>query len=129
MTKLEADAETYIVYPLFALGAAISLGIISGDILPVIDLSNTLATIGGIEWTGARVLSLVALGAVMFNRDSSFDFAGWGTVELWVLYATLGLIIAPPFFPALQETLVGGVAAFVSFTVQSIGFVLITYIN
>lgn len=129
MTKLEADTETYIIYPLFALGAATSLGLLSADVLPWINLGDVLLETGGIEWTAGRVLSLATLVAVIVNRDTEFDLSGWGTIELWVLYVTVGLIVAPPFFPALESTLAATPAAFVAFTVQSIGYVLLTYIN
>ena len=129
MTKLEADAETYIIYPLFALGAASTLGIIQTDIVSFIDLGSVVFETGSIQWTIGRALSLVALLAVIINRDEPFDFLGWGAVEAWAVYVTIGLIIAPPFFPAIQETLLEPIWSFVAFTVQSIGFVLITYIN
>jgi len=129
MTKLEADAETYLIYPAFALGAAATLGIVSTDILGFIDLGSVVFETGGIEWTIGRALSLVALLAVIINRDAPFDFVGWGAIEVWAVYVTIGLIIAPPFFPAIQQTLLQPIWSFVAFTVQSIGFVLITYIN
>lgn len=130
MTEMDVDTETYVLFPLFALGAAASLGLIGSDILPVVNLGDTFITAGGITWTFGRVLSLAALVGVIVNRDEPFQFSGWGTIELWTLYVTIGLVVAPPFFPALQDVLVAGpLAALVSFLVQSIGFNLITYIN
>lgn len=128
MTRLELDRETYLIYPLFALGAAATLGIVTTDILPFIDLGDTVLEFGTIQWTGGRLLSVAALGAVLLNRDAS-PLNGLGALELWVFYATLGLILAPPFFPAFAETLAEDPASFIAFTVQSIGFVIITYIN
>ena len=129
MTKLDIDAETYLIYPIFALGTAASLGIVSTDIVSFISLGDVVFETGDIEWTIGRALSVVALAAVLFNRDEPFDFVGWGAIEAWAVYVTIGLIIAPPFFPTIQETLLEPIWAFVAFTVQSIGFVLITYIN
>jgi hypothetical protein len=129
MTKFELDTETFLIFPLFALGAAASLGLVESNFLPWFDLADVVLDFGNIEWTIGRLLSLGALGAVVVNRDAPFDFDGWGVLEVWTLYVTLGLIIAPPFFPALADTLAETPAAFVSFTVQSIGFALITYIN
>ena len=129
MARLELDTETYIVYPLFALGAAATLGLISTDIVPGFNLGTIAFEFASIEWTYGRLLSLGALLAVLINRDDPIDFAGWGAVEVWTLYVTFGLILAPPFFPALAETLAETPAAFISFTVQSIGFALISYIN
>lgn len=129
MTKFELDAETYLLFPLFALGAAGSLGMVDANILPWFSLNEVILDLGAIEWTIGRVLALTSLAAVVVNRDEPFDFDEWGMIEMWTLYATIGLIIAPPFFPAFAETLAETPAAFISFTVQSIGFGLITYIN
>jgi len=129
MTRLEIDAETYLLYPLFAVGTMATLGIISTDILPAVNLGDVLVNIGGIEWTLGRLLALIALAAVVINRDEPLDFDGWGAIEVWVLYATVGLIVAPPFFPAFEGWITETPAAFVSFSVQSIGFVILTYVN
>jgi hypothetical protein len=129
MTQFQIDAETYLIFPIFALGAAGTLGLVDANILPWFSLNEVILDFGNIEWTIGRLLALLSLGAVVVNRDEPFDFDGWGVIEMWTLYATLGLIIAPPFFPAFAETLAETPAAFLSFTVQSIGFALITYIN
>jgi len=129
MSQFELDRETYIIYPAFALGTAASLGIVGTDILPFINLGDTFITTGGIEWTGGRLLSLLALASVFINRDDGFSLDGFGALEMWAVYVTIGLIVAPPFFPALEETLAGGAASFISFTVQSIGFALISWLN
>lgn len=129
MAKLNLDAEMYLIYPLFALGSAATLGIVGNDILPWIDLGDVFLSTGGIEWTGGRLLALAALVAVFINRDDPLDTDVIGVAEVWAVYVTLGLIIAPPFFPALENTLAGGIAAFVSFTVQSIGFAVISWFN
>lgn len=128
MTKLDFDRELIFLYPIFALGTAVSLGIISADILPFVNMADVLFTVGGAELTVGRVLAVGALGGVLVNRDTSITDE-LGVIELWVVYATVGLLLAPPFFPVFQETLVGGFAGVVSFLVQSIGFTLVSYIN
>lgn len=129
MAQFSLDTETYVIYPLFAVGTAATLGIVSTDILPFIDLGQTAVTAGGLDITFGRLLAIAALAAVFFNRDDGFNLDGFGALELWAIYATVGLIVAPPFFPTLQDTLAGGAASFVSFTVQSIGFALISWMN
>lgn len=129
MSQFSLDRETYIIYPAFALGTGATLGLVGTDILPFVNLADVAATTGGIEWTFGRLLSLLALAAVFINRDDGFSLDGFGALEAWAVYVTLGLIVAPPFFPALEETLAGGTAAFVSFSVQSIGFALISWLN
>lgn len=129
MSKLDLDIETFLIFPVFALGAAATLGIVETSVIPGFDLGQVLLTTGGIEWTIGRALSLGALAAVVVNRDDPLDFDAWGVIEVWTFYVTVGLIISPPFFPALESTLASNPASFVAFTVQSIGFGLITYIN
>jgi hypothetical protein len=129
MTQLELDTETFLFFPIFALGTAASLGLVSVDILPFVNLGEVLIDFGNIEWTIGRLLSIGALGAVVINRDDPLNFDGWGVIEVWVFYATVGLIIAPPFFPTFEGWITETPAAFLSFTAQSIGFALITYVN
>lgn len=127
MAFREFDTETYILFPLFALGTGATLGLIGTDILPFIDLGDTLLTTGGIEWTYGRVLSAGVLIYVLFNRQASIsDTSG---IDLWATYATLGLIVAPPFFPAFADTLAQQPAAWIAFVGQSIGFAVVTYLN
>ena len=121
------DWETYVFFPIFALGASASLGLISADILPWFGLGDVWLETGNIEWTAGRLLAAGALVAVMVNRNASIqDTKG---IDLWVAYVTLGLVLAPPFFPAFEGWITEGPAAWVSFTVQSIGFAVVTYIN
>lgn len=129
MAEFSLDKETFLVYPLFGLGTAASLGLVEANFLPFIDLGETLVEVGTIEWTIGRLMSLAALAAVVINRDNPLDFDGWGVLEVWVLYVTVGLIIAPPFFPAFEGWLAETPAAFIAFTAQSIGFGLISWIN
>ena len=129
MARTELDTETFVLFPVFALGTAASLGLISQNVLPWFNLGEVVIEFASIEWTIGRVLAVLALTGVVVNRDEPLDFETWGAVEVWTFYVTVGLIIAPPFFPAFSETLAETPAAFASFTVQSIGFALITYIN
>lgn len=129
MAKFEIDYETYLLMPVFMIGTMASLGIISSDILPVVNLSDVLLDISGIELTYGRALSIGALFGVVINRDEPLDLDAWGVIETWVFYVTLGLVVAPPFFPAFEDTILHGAGAFLAFTIQSIGFTLVTYIN
>ncbi|MFC7057243.1 hypothetical protein [Halovenus salina] len=129
MTEFELDLETFLLFPLFALGTTVSLGLIEASAIPILDLGETLFTTGNIDWTIGRGLSIAALAAVVINRDDPLDFDAWGIMEAWAVYVTVGLLVAPPFFPALESTLASTPAAVAAFIVQGIGFSLITYIN
>lgn len=127
MAFREFDTETYLLFPLFALGTGATLGLIGTDILPLIDLGDTLADTAGITWTYGRVLSAATLLYVLFSRQATIKETSG--IDLWATWATLGLIIAPPFFPAFADTLAQQPAAWIAFVGQSIGFAVITYLN
>jgi len=129
MVRFKLDKETWLLYPLFALGTSTSLGIIEPTLIPFINLSSTVTEAAGIALDWARLLSIVALLAVTINRDAALSTDDWSVFEVWAVYVTVGSVVAPPFFPALQETLVEPLIAFVTLMVQSIGFVIITYLN
>ncbi len=126
MAQKSFDTEMLLIIP-FSLGAAASLGLISADILPMVNLGDTLITIGGIEWTVGRVVAAASLLAVLVNRDASLMETGG--LDVWIVYATLGLVIAPPFFPAFESTLAQQPAALISFTIQGLGFTLVSWSN
>jgi len=127
MGYMSFDTETYVLFPVFALGTGATLGLISTDFLPFLDLGEVVLEFGTISWSVGRILATLALFAVLFNRQASItDTRG---VDLWVTYATLGLILAPPFFPAFAETLAEQPASWIAFTVQSVGFAIVTYVN
>ena len=127
MGYMSFDTETYLLFPAFALGTGATLGLISADFIPFINLGDVVLEFGTIEWTVGRVIAAIALLAVLFNRQASItDTKG---IDLWVTYATLGLILAPPFFPAFADTLAQQPASWIAFTVQSVGFAIVTYVN
>lgn len=133
MAEEESDSvnrytlETWVLLPIFAAGTAATLGIISVDILPVVNLGETLFTFADIDWTVGRVLSAAILVYVLYNRDVGLT-ATHGH-DLWAAYVTMGLIIAPPFFPQLEQTLAGGTAGLITWIAQLMGFIITSYRN
>jgi len=132
-TEEESDSvnqytiETWVLLPIFAAGTAATLGIISVDILPVVNLGETVVEAGGIEWTVGRLASAGALVAVLWNRDVAFRDTHFQ--DLWMAYVTLGLIIAPPFFPQFEQTLAEGTAGLITWVAQLMGFITTSYRN
>ena len=127
MGYMSFDTETYLLFPAFALGTGATLGLISADFVPFVNLGDTVLEFGTITWTVGRIIAALSLLAVLFNRQASItDTKG---IDLWVTYATLGLILAPPFFPAFADTLAQQPASWIAFTVQSVGFAIVTYVN
>ena len=118
---------TMLLVVVFSWGAATSLGLIQDTILPFVDAGEILWEVGNADFTIGRLASIGSLLFVFFYRDAPLsDTSG---IDMWIVYATIGLVIAPPLFPALESTLAEQPAALLAFTVQSTGFLLVDYIN
>lgn len=126
MSKLTADRELYLVIPLFSIGAAVSLGIVGSDV-GLIDLSRTLIGFNGVEFTIARIMSLVALGVALVNRDTSLTDTG--AIDVWAVWVTVGLVVAPPLVPLVEGTLAEAPYSFVAFGLQTMGITIVSYVN
>jgi len=126
MAKDSVDLETMALFP-FAWGAATSLGLVKDTIIPVIDAGQELFQFGNLSFTIGAIVSLLSLIFVFVHRDASItETAG---VDAWAAYATIGLVLAPPLFPAFEQTIAQTPAALLAFTVQSYGFMVISYLN
>lgn len=126
MAKDSLDIETLMIFP-FAWGAATSLGLVEDTLIPFIDAGQELFAIGNLSFSIGATISALALIAVLIRRDESItDTAG---IDAWAAYATLGLVLAPPLFPAFEATLAQTPAALLAFTVQSYGFMVVSYLN
>ncbi|WP_138006543.1 hypothetical protein [Halalkalirubrum salinum] len=128
MAQNQLDIELYLLGPIFMVGTAASLGLIDavwfGGLL---DFGQVLFETGNIEMTIGRLLAIGSLIAVLVNRDVSFSDTNG--LDVWIVYVTIGLVIAPPFFPTFAETIADTPAGIASFIVQGIGFTLVSYIN
>lgn len=128
MADMSIDRELAIALPFFMLGTGVSLGFVDPMILRFVDLGSVWFDLAGeIEFTLARIISAAALIGVLVNRDAGIRDTGG--IDVYLVYTTMGLILAPPFFPVLESTLAGGSAAFVAFLIQNYGFLAISYLN
>lgn len=127
MTEFEMDLEMLLLVP-FSLGTLASLGLIESNIIPLVDLGSELINLGNASITLGRGLAIASLFGVLVNRDSDL-IDEMGAVEVWIVYATVGLILAPPFFPILESTFAESAAGVGAFLVQAAGFTLVSYIN
>lgn len=122
----DVDIEMLLIV-VFAWGAGTSLGLVDDTILPIIDAGSALFDVGNATITPGRLASIGSLLFVFFYRDAPLSETSG--IDLWIVYATIALVIAPPLFPAFADTLAQTPAAFIAFTVQSTGFMLVSYIN
>ena len=122
----DLDIEMVLIV-VFAWGAATSLGLVESTVLPMIDAGQTIWEFGNATITAGRLASIGSLIFVFVHRDA--PLSSTKGIDLWIVYATVGLVIAPPLFPALQDTLASQPAALLAFTVQSTGFMLVSYLN
>jgi hypothetical protein len=122
----DIDLEMLLIV-VFAWGAGTSLGLVDSTILPFVNAGDVLFEFGNASVTLGRIASIGSLLAVFVHRDA--PLSNTKGVDLWIVYATIGLVVAPPLFPALKDTLAATPAAFIAFTVQSTGFLLVSYIN
>lgn len=127
--QLQLDKELWLGIPIFTLGAAVSLGLVSSTLFGY-DLSQIVLETNGIGFSVARLLSVSALALVVLNREQGLQsirsFVG---VEAWAVYVTIGLILAPPFLPLLEGTLLEQPWAIMAFLAQTMGITIISYLN
>lgn len=126
MSRLQFDREMILLIA-FSWGAATSLGLVEQTIIPWIDAGETIVQLGNANITLGRLVSIATIAAVLVNRDATLQETHG--VDAWIVYATIGLTVAPPLFPALQSTIAAAPAAIITFTVQSTGFMLVSYLN
>lgn len=128
---IETDVDNeLLLYPVFGVFTAITLGLVDPSAVPVFgDMFDTiLLTTGEIDWTVARAGSLVTLLFVLVNRDRSLSETEG--LDLYLTYVTIGLIVAPPFVGVLETTLsAGGIASVLAWIAQSYAYAAISLIN
>lgn len=123
---MELDRELWLAIPLFTLGAAVSLGLVSGELFGF-DFSRTLIETNGLGFSIARLASLGALTLVVVSRETGItEISG---VEAFAVYATVGLILAPPFLPVVSGTLLEAPWSFVAFVMQTVGITVVSFLN
>lgn len=124
----QLDIEDALLSPFFVLSSAIAVGLINLQLMGF-NLASTALTFTSQGYTStityAGILSLIALLATYATNRR--DFSGMGALELWVVIATIGLVIAPPFVPILGGLLNNTLAALVAVVVQAGGYYSLSY--
>ncbi|GAB3681209.1 hypothetical protein GCM10028857_05080 [Salinarchaeum chitinilyticum] len=126
MTELELDKELVLALPTFIIGSWGALGVVSNPV--GVNLAQVVWSSSGIVLSVGAILQLVALAAVIFNRDKGFrDMLG--PVEAWIAYATMGFVIAPPIIPHVADAVQIEAIALPVFFIQTAGFVFVSMLN
>jgi hypothetical protein len=127
VTQLSIDKELWLVVPLFSIGAAVSLGIVTSDLGGLFDLKTVLIGVNGVDFTIARAMSLVALAVAVINRDAGLT--DLGALDVWATWVTAGLVLAPPFLPIVEGTLLEAPYSVAAFVIQTLGITIVSYVN
>jgi hypothetical protein len=126
-TKMRVNMADYLMFPVFIICAAVSLGILSSTMLGF-DLGATYNLGAGHGFSVANLLAIASLGYVAYTNDWSGGVA-WKGIQGWLIVATIGLLIAPPFLPLLQNTLAETPAGLLALAVQAGGFATFSYVG
>jgi asparagine N-glycosylation enzyme membrane subunit Stt3 len=127
-TKMRVNVLDYFAFPGFLIAASVALGLLSSTIAGF-DLGATVLDLGsGHAFSVANVAAILCLAWVAYSNDWSSDMALTG-IQAWLVIATVGLLIAPPFFPVLESTLASTPAALAALFIQAGGFVTFSYLG
>lgn len=125
------DLNDAVISPFFVLASGVQAGLFS-LVLFGVDFSDTLLTFGSgaaaVSITMAKIIAVLAVLVAFASNQPDFD--RMGMVESWSAFATIGLVIAPPFSPAIRALLqTSTIAGLVSLIVQAAGFYTLSYLG
>lgn len=122
---MQVNMLDYGVFPLYIIACAVALGLLGSTFMGV-DLAASFDFGGGHSISVANLAAIGMLGYVAYTNDWDGG-AVFNGIQGWLVIATVGLLIAPPFYPVLADTLLEGFAAIVALVVQAGGFVTFSY--
>jgi hypothetical protein len=126
MADLSVDGNDLYAAPIFVLGSLISLELIDSTWFGF-DLLAEVMSLGSASITVAQLMSASALLYVLYTND--LDFTGLTGVNLWLVYVTIGLVFAPPFYDPLSDVLTTQAGGAVAFLAQTTGYTVISYLK
>ena len=125
-TSMRVNLHDYLLLPVYVICIAVALGLITSDPMGF-DLGQAVWESGDHYLSIANLGALATLAYVAYSND--WSNAHLSSVQIWIIIATVGLIIAPPFFPVLEGTLTETPAALVAAGIQIGGYVTFSYVG
>ena len=129
MTRGEFDTLDIVASPLFALGALTDNNIIDAPTVMGWNPADIIWQAGAhTEVTWATLLSIIALGFVIYTNKPSVSV--YGGVQAWMVITTVGLVLAPPFVPIVEQFITHNqLVGFLAFSLQSSGYAVISWLG
>lgn len=124
-SAMSVNLADFAAFPVYLISLLALHEFVSMEWSPV-DIAATVSLGEGHMISIAAILALASLGWVAYSNDWSGNLS-W--IQAWVVIATVTLIIAPPFVPALEGTLAATPAAFLALVVQIGGYLTFSYIG
>lgn len=128
MAQYEIDTEDALVFALFGLAAGAGVGIANVELFGY-SFTDVITTISGIDLTVATIVSVAALGFVVFTNEIGIDEIK--NLEDWYYYVVIGtfvLVVGIPVVPQVHDFVTSNdLYALGAMLVQSAGVVVISY--
>jgi len=125
------DVNDSLVSPFFVLASGVQANLFD-LVLFGFDFSSTIVQVGSgaesVEITAARIIAVSAILVALATNQPDFDAMSF--IQVWAAIATIGLVLAPPFSPALQSLITGStVAGLVALITQAGGYYSLSYLG
>lgn len=125
--NLDIDDEIYVIVPLYMV-SLFYLFLDSNIWKPVDDVFKSIVyTHEHIEVTFALIVAVACLLFIIVHRDRTLrETKG---IDVWVVYATIGILVTPPFVPMFEEVLATTPANIFAFWSALIGIFIASALN
>lgn len=122
------DIDDMVVSPFFVIASCIAVGLFPGTIMGVDFASNLIDFGNNAGLSIANIVAITSIGVVIASNEP--DLSAMSGVETWVAIATIGLVLTPPFAPALETFLSSSdIIGILSVSVQSGGLYSLSYLG
>lgn len=120
-SKMKINPMDFFAFPVFLIAACVNLGLLGSTVMGY-DLGAGVSLGAGHSISFASIVAIGTLAYVAYTNDWDGGLT-FNSIQGWLILATIGTLIAPPFFPMVADTIASGPAAIVALVVQVGGFV------